>query len=391
MKTSQNSPAHKVPFIDFVPAEVKETTGENWRIVFYVRIPGTNEMKRFRRRVKKLSSQQKRMRYAKRICAEINKKLNEGWSPFVEDYARNEYKPLEKVMSLFLEQSERKYKDNLLRYDSLRAYKSFIKNIQAYVKITGKNEMFTGEFNKKFVLDFLDHLYYHKKRTARTSNNYLAFCNLLAIFMKDRDYITVNPTDHISKRKVGKKIREIIPKGTRQIIFEYLGKTNTNYLTLCLCVYFCFIRRTEISKLQVKNVSLINDTIFIPGNFSKNGKDGFVTIPNKLKMLLVAHLEKATNEDYLFSDDNFKPGPRKLEPKKISDTWSKMREVLKFRNEYQFYSLKDSGITQLFNLNVPLIKIRDQARHHDIKITETYTPRNYASDETIKTLEFDFL
>lgn len=107
-------------------------------------------------------------------------------------------------------------------------------------------------------------------------------------------------------------------------------------------------------------------------------------------MLLVAHLEKATKEDYLFSDDNFKPGPRKLEPKKISDTWSKMREVLKFKNEYQFYSLKDTGITQLFNLDVPLIKIRDQARHHDIKITETYTPRNYASDETIRSLEFNF-
>lgn len=390
MDTSQKSPSHKVPFIDFVPAEVKETTGENWRIVFYVRKPGTNELKRFRRRVKKLSGEQKRMRYAKRICAEINKKLNEGWSPFIEDYARNEYKPLEKVMDLFLDQSERKYKDNLLRFDSLRAYRSYIKNIQAYMKETGKSEMFTVEFNKKFVLDFLDYIYYDKKRSARTSNNYLSFCNLLAIFMKDRDFLTVNPTDHIDKRKVGKKKREIIPQATRQKIFSYLNKTDKNYLTLCLCVYFCFIRRTEISKLQVKNVSLINDTIFIPADSSKNGKDGFVTIPNKLKMLLVAHLEKSTNADYLFSDDNFKPGPRKLQPKKISDYWSKMRSVLKFKKEYQFYSLKDTGITQLFVLGVPLIKIRDQARHHDIKITETYTPRNYVSDDTIKNAEFDF-
>jgi hypothetical protein len=28
METSQNSPSQKIPFIDFVPAEVKETTGE---------------------------------------------------------------------------------------------------------------------------------------------------------------------------------------------------------------------------------------------------------------------------------------------------------------------------------------------------------------------------
>ena len=45
METSQKSPSHKVPFIDFVPAEVKETTGENWWIFFYVRKPGTKEIK----------------------------------------------------------------------------------------------------------------------------------------------------------------------------------------------------------------------------------------------------------------------------------------------------------------------------------------------------------
>jgi hypothetical protein len=79
-----------------------------------------------------------------------------------------------------------------------------------------------------------------------------------------------------------------------------------------------------------------------------------------------------------------------LNPKKISDTWSKIRAELNFKAEYQFYSLKDTGITELFLLNVAVIKIRDQARHHDIKITETYTPRNYVCDDTIKNLDFNF-
>ena len=42
----------------------------------------------------------------------------------------------------------------------------------------------------------------------------------------------------------------------------------------------------------------------------------------------------------------------------------------------------------MFHLNIPTIKIRDQARHHDIRITETYTPRLTESDSTIKNLDF---
>jgi len=390
MQNSKKSSPHVVPFIDFVPAEVKETNSENWRIVFYVRIPGSDKKKRYRRRVKKIAGYQRRMRYAKRICAEIDKKLFEGWNPYHEEYAKKEYKPLQEVMDLFIDQSERRCKDHLIRPDSLRAYISYVKNIKSFMDKKSKAEMFTVEFTKKFVLSFLDYIYFEKKRSARTSNNYLAFCNLLATFMKDREYLAINPTEGIHKRKVGKKKREVIPAIVRNEIFKYQAANNPPYLTLCLAVYFCFIRRTEISKLLVKHIDLIGDTIFIPKEISKNSKDGFVTIPHKLKVLLVKHLDGATKDDYLFSSDNFRPGRNKLEPKKISDTWVKMRRVLGFKKEYQFYSLKDTGITQLFLLNVPVIKIRDQARHHDIKITESYTPRNSVCDDTIRDLDFNF-
>lgn len=390
MENIQKTPAFKIPFIDFVPAEVKETAGDNWRIVFYAKKPGTDKMERFRRRVKKLDGYQIRMRFAKRICAEINNKLYEGWSPFKDYYARNEYKLLSEVMDLFLEQCKRRLKDNLFRPDSLRSYTSYINNLKEFMKTTGKAEMFTVEFNKKFILDFLDHIYFYKKRSARTSNNYLAFCNLIASFMVDREYLAINPTTGVPRRKVGKKKRELIPVAVRNEIFKFLAFQNKDFLCLCLTIYFCFIRRTEISKLLVKHVNLKDNTIFIPKEISKNGKDGIVTIPRKLKELLVMHLNGSKLEDFFFSDDLFKPGKKQLNPKKISDTWSKIRTELNFKAEYQFYSLKDTGITELFLLNVAVIKIRDQARHHDIKITETYTPRNYVCDDTIKNIDFNF-
>lgn len=385
--TSQNL---LIPFIDFVPAEVKETSGENWRIVFYSKKPGTNEMQRFRRRVKKVAGKTARMQYAKRICTEINNKLAEGWSPFINEYSKNEYVLFRKVIDQFIEQTKRKEKDGLLRKDTLRAYTSFAKNVLDYIKKEGRGEMFSVEFNKKFAVNFLDYIYFERKRSARTSNNYLSFLGMLAEFSLDREYIATNPTAGVSKRKNSKKKREVIPKKERDDIFKYWYRENKHYLCLCLSVYFCFIRRTEITKLKVKHVQLNEDAIFIPAEISKNKKDAVVTIPTKLKEIMRFHLEKGKQEDYLFSKENFMPGKDPVAPKKVSDTWTKMRKELKIKDVYQFYSLKDTGITELFLLNVPTIKIRDQARHYDIKVTESYTPRNYTADETIKNLDFDF-
>ena len=393
MRNSENPIPYKyksIPFVDFIPAEIKETKGNEWRIVFYARKPGTDQMVRFRRRLKKVTGSQARMRYGKRICCEINRKLQEGWSPFINEYAKQEYKQFSEVLALFITQTEMKFKDGLLRKDTLRAYTSFALNITNYLKTQNKQDMFTVEVTKKLIIEFLDYIYYDKKRTARTSNNYLGFWRTLILFMIDREYVANNPTTGILSRRVGKKKREIIPEKSRTEIFNYFEANNPNFLTLSLCVYFCFIRRTEISKLKVKHIDLIGDTILIPKEISKNGKDGVVTIPKKLKILLATHLSKSVNEDFLFSNNNFKPGKIQVAPKKISDAWLKMKNEMKLKTEYQFYSLKDTGITQLFLLNVPVIKIRDQARHHDIKITETYTPRNYVCDDTIKNIDFSF-
>ena len=44
----------------------------------------------------------------------------------------------------------------------------------------------------------------------------------------------------------------------------------------------------------------------------------------------------------------------------------------------------------LLNSGIPSIKVRDQARHYDIKQTEAYTTRNLIADDTIKGAKFDF-
>ena len=144
------------------------------------------------------------------------------------------------------------------------------------------------------------------------------------------------------------------------------------------------------TKLKVEAVNLNENYITIDASISKNGKTENVTIPNAYLPILKKHIANAKFDDFLFSANNFKPGVKQLNPKKISDDWTKFRKQKDIPNIYQFYSLKDTGITDLLNSGIPAIKVRDQARHHDLKITESYTARNQNCDESVRNSNVNF-
>ena len=76
---------------------------------------------------------------------------------------------------------------------------------------------------------------------------------------------------------------------------------------------------------------------------------------------------------YLFSD-NFKPGNKYRSGKQFTDAWTKLRKRFGWPEEYKFYSLKDTGITDMIRDHTDLLAVRDQARHHSLEMTNLYTP-----------------
>lgn len=388
MPISKQPLKNRIIFIDYEPAEVKEMTGDNWRIVFKVKIPGANKMKRYRRRVKPMSNKKNRLQHAKRICQKINEKLAQGWSPLIDDSNSAEYFRFVDILDKYIAHCNELKARNALRPRTADTYISMAGLLKKYCDSIGQSGMLTQEYGQKFVRRYLDHIYMDKKRSARTTNNYLKVCVTIGNYMVDRGYLSANTVSKIPKMVEQKKKREIIDDNTLREIITHLKKYNKKFLTICLVEYYCFIRRTEMTKLRVRHINLSAGTIFIPADISKNKKDDTVTIPKPLMNHLANHLTRAKQSDYVFSD-HLGAGEMQLQPKKISDQWARMRKKLNFKETYQFYSLKDTGITKLFLMGIPTIKIRDQARHHDIKITETYTPRNSKRDDAIFNIEND--
>ena len=79
---------------------------------------------------------------------------------------------------------------------------------------------------------------------------------------------------------------------------------------------------------------------------------------------------------FLFSND-FRPGKERRTEKAFRDYWSRyIRTNLNLTDRYKFYSLKDTGITNMLRANTDILTVRDQARHSSILITDIYTPKD---------------
>ena len=74
------------PFVDFRPAQVMGD--KEAYVCYYVIDPTNDKLKRMRIRCSRIKNPRERAKYATLLCAEINRKLYNGWNPLIgEDSA----------------------------------------------------------------------------------------------------------------------------------------------------------------------------------------------------------------------------------------------------------------------------------------------------------------
>lgn len=367
-----------VAFIDYKPAEIR--IGKQYLVVYYAKNPISQKLERFRVNVPFVQKATERKKMAVKMQLTINEKLSSGWLPYF-DNVDNDYKTFEFVTEKFINQFVLDVENNSKRADTLRSYKSFISVINDYI---AKNSIkFIFEFNKSYTVNFLDWVLYERKVSNRTYNNYITFLHTFIQFSYEHGYIKENFMKSIRKKTVETKKRKILTPEIKAILKKHFENNEKGFYTLCMSTYYCFIRRTELTKLKVKDIDFESNLITVNSDISKNRKTENITIPVAFLPLLKKQVENAKPEYFVFSK-NFMSGTKKLKPQDVTDTWNKFRKVYNIPSEYQFYSLKDTGITDLLNAGVPALKVRNQARHSEIKMTERYTDRPNNCDPVIK-------
>lgn len=370
-------------FLDYRPAHLVKGKG-NWYVSYSATNPETGKLIVKRMKLNYIKSARQRKEYADELIKQINAKLVHGFNPFYHENADRLVLLSDAVLD-FLKARKRDVDTKVIVAESFDVYKQHLKRFQAFVK----DDCFVFKIRELDVNNFLDDIYIERGLTAMTRNAYLATLRMFFAHCVKRGYIVENPAKDVNNLKKGVKFRAAIPENVLQRIFNYLdAQGEKHYLLACYLLYSCFIRPSEICRLKLSNISFKNQTIFISAEYSKNRKNQVVTMPKNVARMMLDLKVYACPSDFYIIGHNFAPSERPCTDKILRAKWLQIRKALQLPDCYQFYSLKDSGITKMINiLNVS--EVRDQARHSSIAITDVYTDRSKANgNEHIKTLNF---
>ena len=359
---------------------------EEVMVTYYDYDPERGDLRRKRmrlnREMKNIEGKRARREYVRGVVDRLREELKAGWNPWMQQSDTLVYAKWEDVCDRYKGYLDKLLAEGHKREDTVVGYLSRLRQLMLWVASERRNVRYAYQFDKRLVDSFLDYAYLDRDNTIQTRNNYLAWLKVFAKWLQQKSYIETDPTAGIPMLRVkqGKKNRSVIPDAVLQDIHEWLETKNRHYLLACYVLHYMFVRPKEMSHLRVNDFSVRRKTLTMSGDYTKNGEDAVVTVPDHvMKLMIELGVLEQPGDWYVFSD-NFKPGRTHRDEKQFRDYWNNhLRKALKLPKQYKFYSLKDTGITNMLRANTDVLSVRDQARHSSILITDIYTPKDIQS------------
>lgn len=317
--------------------------------------------------------------YGEALIRRLTEKLMQGWNPWIEIVQPLEYTPFDEVCDKYKDYLLKMLKEHSMREETVASYTSRLKVLLEWKEKKKINLFYTYQFDRRIVGQFLDYVFVDRNNTIRTRNNYLGWTKTFCKYLLQRGYISTDPTAGMTtvQCKGDGKNREVIPDNILQQLHDWLMANNKHFLLACYVLHYCLVRPHEMSFLKVGDFSIKRQTLSLHGENTKNKNDAVITVPQQvLKLMIELRVFDNPGNYYLFSD-NFAPGKERKSEKQFRDYWlHHVRKELQFSDRYKFYSLKDTGITNMLRANTDILSVRDQARHSSILITDIYTPKD---------------
>ena len=195
----------------------------------------------------------------------------------------------------------------------------------------------------------------------------------------------MNPFVDIKLKKKEEKKRTLASAEDRKKIREYFMEKNPRYMIVCELVFNALIRPVEISRIKVGQVDLANKVIHLDAGQTKNGYARDCVLSNELIQILADTLAPGYPNDYFLIGPKFAPGKEAITTKMYQKEWQKMRYKTGIDQTIQLYSLRDGGLTGLFDNGLDAKTVMKAADHHDLNITTRYV-RKHADKDLVEKL-----
>lgn len=341
-------------------------------IEFYV-WDETNEKLCRTRIVLSQPTKSERLKYAKDIIPEINKKLISGLVKNAkpkpaESETLTKDSPITHASNFFLQ-----YANKTLKQKTYESYKTDLKRFDLYLSAKNKKHLKIIDFTNHEAIQFLDYLIISKNLTNRSRNNVRGTLSTLFSFLQKRKVVEANPMDGITNLPTVAHRHAALSQHHAHLMKEACITHNEPQLLLYfLMIYYCAIRSgNELKQLKVGDIK--EDTIFISGDRIKSSVGRHAIIPDALQKILNEYkIRNYPTNHYVFSPDGV-PGPKMLTRDYMYNRHKKMLKIIGIDNkDYTIYSWKHTGVIALWKHTQDIELIRNHCGHADVAITTKY-------------------
>lgn len=176
-------------------------TGGKWYVDFYAYDPADGKMRRKKYHLDNIEKIKERRKRANELIESLTKLLREGWSPWVDADSNRAYTLLEEALNKY-----EAFVERMPKYKTRKSYTSRLNILRKYNAQRLLPIRYVYQFDTAFVSDFLDYIYLDREVNPITRNNYRQWCQSLAAFFIEKQYMKSNPVEVIKDiAEVGKK------------------------------------------------------------------------------------------------------------------------------------------------------------------------------------------
>lgn len=349
-------------------------TGKKWFIDFMCFDVAEGRLRRKKYHLDNISKVSDRRKRAAELISLLTAKLRNGWNVWSEE-AENarHYTLYNNVCEYYINYLNKMGKSGAIKKSTLARNLSYFSVFNGWIeKVYPFPLVYIYQFNIELVGDFLDYMLLDRDVSPVTRNNYRNWLVTFCGWMVDKGYLSVNPAEKIKTIPEEPKKRDQLSPADLRSLRAYLDTHNGHFLLACMMEYYTLIRPEELTNVRLCDISIKDQKISVSGEYSKNRKDGAVGLNGAIiKQMLELDIFAYDVHCYLFGTKDFRPGPVKQSGRIFRNYFLKVRRALKWPDNYQFYSLKDTGIRDLANAE-GIVVARDQARHSDVSTTNKY-------------------
>lgn len=345
---------------------------KNWFVYFdYTdQLTGQTIRKQFRGGINGFKKREQRFLEGNALKAYWKLQLKAGWNPF----SRNRDLPMTKPLLIEAIDLIIKLKEANCSSRTMEAYRYITKLFKAWLQNNRLEKIFVMQFDIYQAQSYMDHLALKKGYTGRTYNDHLTVLSTFFNCMVDRNWIVKNPFRKIKKLEIQVGRNIAFSEDERQVLRDYLYAHDRPLYYFTQFIHYCFIRRSELTRLKIENIDFTNWMIIIPSAASKNKKQESVVIPASfVPVIKEMNLQQLSPEWFIFGRRLHPGAEQYINYNHISSRHNKIAKDLGINTQKGLYSWKHSGACAAYQvLNGDMYSLMRQLRHTELTTTQIY-------------------